>query len=226
MTFDGIVFDLDGTLIDSVHDVNANINLVLEGIGRRPLTTDETKGGIGHGAQALVEKALELTGDAGPAAVIDRCTREFLDLYVRNPVQLTPVFAGVIDVLERLKAEGFSLGVCTNKPEATTDAVLDGLGLSGYFHAVTCGDKVPHRKPDGRHVLLTMEMMGAGTAVMVGDSEADIAAARDAGIPVIAVAYGYRQCAADDLDSDVLIECFSDLPAALSRLRVPSRAAR
>ncbi len=226
MIFDGIVFDLDGTLIDSVHDMRANLNLVLEGIGRRPLTTDETKGGIGHGARVLVEKALEQTGIAGSAGEIDRCLREFLDLYARNPVQLTPVFPGVLDVLGRLRADGVGLGICTNKPEATTRAVLDGLSLSGYFQAVACGDKVPHRKPDGRHVLLTMEMMGARSAVMVGDSEADMAAARNACIPVIAVAYGYRHCPADDLDSDVLIDSFTDLPDALSRLVVPSRAAR
>ena len=141
-------------------------------------------------------------------------------------MQLTPVFPGVLDVLAQLKAEGLRLGICTNKPESTTGAVLDGLGLSGYFQAVTCGDTVPHRKPDGRHVLLTMEMMGARDAVMVGDSETDMAAGRDAGIPVIAVAYGYRHCAAEDLDSDILIESFSELPDALIRLRVPSRAAR
>ena len=226
MTFDAIVFDLDGTLIDSVHDVRANLNLVLQGMGRRPLTTDETKDSIGNGARVLVERTLELTGDAESADVIERCTREFLDLYVRNPVRLTPVFPGVLDVLARLEAEGLRLGICTNKPESTTGAVLDGLGLAGYFQAVTCGDKVPHRKPDGRHVLLTMEMMGARGAVMVGDSEADMAAARDAGIPVIAVAYGYRHCAAADLDSDILIEDFAELPAALSRLQAPSRAAR
>ena len=226
MTIDGIVFDLDGTLIDSVHDGRANLNLVLEGMGRRPLSIDETKDGIGHGPRVLIEKALELTEGPGSEDMIEQCIRDFLNLYVKNPVRLTTVFPGVLDVLALLKVEGLPLGICTNKPEATTGAVLDGLGLSGYFQAVACGDKVPHRKPDGRHVLLTMEMMGAGTAVMVGDSEADMAAGRDAGIPIIAVAYGYRHCAAEDLDSDVLIENFSDLPDALSRLRVPSRAAR
>mgnify|MGYP001192398513 FL=1 len=218
MAIDGIVFDLDGTLVDSVHDIRANLNLVLEGIRRRPLTTDETKRGIGHGARALVEKALNLTGDAGSADIIDRCTRDFLDLYKRNPVKMTPVFSGVPDVLGRLQEDGFVLGVCTNKPEDTTRAVLDGLGLSGYFQAVTCGDMVPHRKPDGRHVITTLEMMGTRTAVMVGDSEADMAAARDAGIQSIAVTYGYRHCPPEDLDSDLLIERFSDLPDALSRL--------
>ena len=226
MTFDAIVFDLDGTLIDSVHDVAANLNLVLEGMGRRPMSIDETKDAIGHGGRVLVEKALELTGDIVSADEIDRCTRDFLDNYVKNPVQLTPVFPGVLDVLAQLKADGLCLGLCTNKPEATTGAVLDELGLAGYFQAVTCGDNVPHRKPDGRHVLLTMEMMGAGTAVMVGDSETDMAAGRNAGIPVIAVTYGYRHCAAGDLDADVLIENFSTLPGAISRLHIPSKAPR
>ena len=217
MTIDGIVFDLDGTLVDSVHDVRANLNLVLEGIHRRPLTMDETKLGIGHGARILVEKALNLTGEAGSADITDRCTQDFLDLYVRNPIQLTPVFPDVPDVLGRLRERGFILGVCTNKPEVPTSAVLDGLGLSGYFQAVTCGDKVPHRKPDGRHVIMTLEMMGTRNAVMVGDSETDMAAARDAGIPSIAVTYGYRHCPPENLDTDLLIEKFSDLPDALSR---------
>ena len=207
-------------------DVRANLNIVLEEMGRRPLSIDETKDAIGYGGRVLVEKALKLTGDAGSADVIERCTRNFLDHYVRNPVQLTPLFPGVLDVLAQLKAEGVSLGICTNKPESTTRAVLDGMGLADYFQAVTCGDTVPHRKPDGRHVQLTMEMMGADTAVMVGDSETDMAAGRNAGIPVIAVAYGYRHCAAEDLDSDILIENFSGLPGALSSLQAPSRAAR
>mgnify|MGYP003321606448 CR=1 FL=1 len=96
--------------------------------------------------------------------------------------------------------------------------MLDGLGLSGYFQAVTCGDMVTHRKPDGRHVITTLDMMGTRAAVMVGDSEADITAARNANIQSIAVTYGYRHCPPEDLDSDVLIERFSDLPDALNRL--------
>ena len=184
MTFDGIVFDLDGTLIDSIHDARANLNLVLEGMGRRPLTLDETKSGVGNGAWVLVEKTLELTGP--PVPPTSRALHAgFPGPLRQNPVQLTPIFPGVLDVLAQLKAEGLRLGICTNKPESTTGAVLDGLGLAGYFQAVTCGDNVHHRKPDGRHVLLTMEMMGAGTAVMVGDSETDMAAGRNAGIPIV-----------------------------------------
>ena len=224
MTFDSVVFDLDGTLIDSVHDVRANLNRVLEGDARRPLTTDETKGAMGHGARALVTKALELTGEAGSTEEIGRRAQEFLDLYVGNPARLTPVYPGVTDVLGKLSSQGLGLGICTNKPETTTQAVLDALGLTGFFRAVTCGDKVPHRKPDGRHVLATMDMMGARAAAMVGDSETDMAAGRDAGIPVIAVGYGYRRCPADELDSDILIGEFADLPAALRRLQGgPSR---
>jgi phosphoglycolate phosphatase len=111
------------------------------------------------------------------------------------------------------------MGICTNKPRATTEPVLEALDLGKYFQAVCCGD-VPHRKPDPRHVFETLEAINSTTesAVFVGDSETDMAAARNARIPVIAVSFGYRNCTAEELDSDVLIHGYHDFMGALDEI--------
>ncbi len=115
---------------------------------------------------------------------------------------------------------GMRMGICTNKPVATTFPVLEALGLDNYFTTVTCGDAVPYPKPDGRHIHLTLEKMNAAadTCVMVGDSENDIRAAIDAGVPSVCVTFGYCHVPFEELGADELIGHFSDLPGALERI--------
>ena len=216
--FQALIFDLDGTLIDSAPDVRASINRVLAGMGRRELTLEESKDMVGWGGRVLAEKALAKTGEAGTPEDIDRALDGFLTTYANHPADNTVVFPGVIEALENLKAAGVRMGICTNKPTATTPPVLEALGLAQYFDVVSCGDAVPHKKPDGRHVHLVVEELGASveTVVMIGDSENDISAAIDAGVRSIAVTFGYAHMPPDELGADALIDHFNDLPRALA----------
>ncbi|HJN22764.1 MAG TPA: HAD-IA family hydrolase [Rhodospirillales bacterium] len=212
-----IVFDLDGTLIDSIPAVAAAVNRLLEEQGRRPLGVKETKTMVGWGAGITIEKAFEATG--APLAPIDlpEALERYLDFYLADPAGHTVVYPGVRQVLDKLVGKGTPMGICTNKPVKTTHPVLEALGLDRYFSAVACDD-VPHRKPDGRHLRLTLERMGAAgrLAAMVGDNETDMAAARDAGLFRIGVTWGYPHDPIKPLDADVVIDAFADLPGALS----------
>ena len=216
MSFDAIVFDLDGTLIDSVPDVRAAVNRLLASEGRRPISMEEAHAFVGNGARVLVDKALAATG-ARPDD-IDPLIERYIDFYRQYPADESIVYPGVAATLDALAASGVRMGICTNKPYALTGPVLEALGLGGYFSAFTGGDTVPHRKPDGRHVTLTLELMKAdgGHAAMVGDSETDIAAAKDAGLPVIAVTYGYCHEPIGALGADAVIDSFAELPQALT----------
>ncbi|NQV83522.1 MAG: phosphoglycolate phosphatase [Rhodospirillales bacterium] len=215
--FEALIFDLDGTLIDSAPDVCASVNRVLEADGRRALSPEETKEMIGWGGRVLLEKALALTGDAGTPEDIDRALEAFLVTYAEHPADHTTVFPGVIEALQHFKDAGFKMAICTNKPTATTPPVLTAMGLDGFFDVVTCGDAVPFSKPDGRHVLACAEQLGVApdTVVMVGDSENDIHAAVDAGVRSICVTFGYAHVPLDEIGADALIDHFDDLAQAL-----------
>ncbi len=124
------------------------------------------------------------------------------------------------EALETFKAAGVKMGICTNKPTATTSPVLKALGLDGYFDVVSCGDAVPHKKPDGRHVLQVIEELGAtvDTTAMVGDSENDIHAANNAGIGSVCVTFGYAHVPLEDIGADALIDHFRELPGILRKI--------
>jgi len=218
--FDAIVFDLDGTLIDSLPDIRAALNCALVEDGRREVSLAEAKAMIGEGAAALLDRALAATGEALSGDAFDRLLARYLEFYRQSPAELTVVYPGVFEVLERLRAEGLKMGICTNKPESMSHLALGALGMGHLFRAVVGGDTLDVRKPDGRHVVAVLDRMGAdpGSAVMVGDSQTDMRAARDAGLPVVAVAYGYSGVSPDELDADLLIDGFEGLPEALRRL--------
>jgi phosphoglycolate phosphatase len=219
MILSAIVFDLDGTLIDSVPDVRAAVNRVLNELGRPLLSLDDIKGMIGEGAQVMLKQVMEQTGGYTPGMEEEYLPR-FLATYKAHPADHTVVYPGVFDILDQLKAEGVTLGVCTNKPSTTTLPAMEALGLDKYFEAIVCADMVKHRKPDGRHVLNALERMGVEPkhAVMVGDSETDIAAAIDAGLPAVAVSYGYCHVPLNELPCDILIDSMADLPDALAKI--------
>ncbi|MBT3765565.1 MAG: phosphoglycolate phosphatase [Rhodospirillaceae bacterium] len=218
-SFKAIIFDLDGTLIDSVPDVRAAVNRVLDEIGRPSLSLEDITGMIGEGAQVMLKKVMEQTGGYTPDMEEEYLGR-FLETYKAHPADHTLVYPGVFNVLDQLKADGISLGLCTNKPSTTTLPAVAALDLEKYFEAIVCADMVKHRKPDGRHLLNILERMGADpkSAVMVGDSETDIAAAVDAGLPAIAVSYGYCHVPLDELPCDILIDNMSELPRALAEI--------
>lgn len=218
--FEALIFDLDGTLVDSAPDICNAANRALGANGRRELTLEEVKVLIGKGARELIKRALELTGAPGTEEKIDQIHQAFIATYADHPADNTTVFPGVIEALENLEADGVAMGLCTNKPTKTTPPVLDALGLTRFFKVVSCGDAVPHKKPDGRHVRLVVEELGATveTSVMVGDSENDIFAAIDAGVKSIAVTFGYAHAPAEELGANALIDHFDKLPEALLKI--------
>ena len=188
-----VLFDLDGTLVDSVHDVHLCLNAVLGNHGRGELSLATVTSLVGGGARIMVNEALELTGGKDSDSQEREIVDAFLSLYRDNPVRLSKFFPGGIELLEILRSNGTQLAVCTNKPRVTTDPVMAYFDIKKYFSLVRCGDEVPHQKPDGRHITDMMSEMGleARKVIMVGDSHNDICAAHAAGIRSIAVSYGY-----------------------------------
>jgi phosphoglycolate phosphatase len=216
-TRDAFIFDLDGTLVDSVPDLRAALNEVLRERGRRPLAADEVRRMVGDGVPALVERGLAATGDTQEFAAAEA---RFLALYEAAPAALTRAYPGVPETLARLVAGGARLAVCTNKPQKATIGVLEGVGIAGYFTAVLGGDAVPFKKPDPRHLLAALGALGArpDEAAMIGDNENDYAAARAAGIPILLIRYGYLRAAPESLAPDAWLDRFDEVQQAVAQL--------
>lgn len=219
--FKAIVFDLDGTLIDSAPDLRLASNHLLAENGRSPLTVEQVIKMIGDGVPRLVERAFQATGDGVSGTDLVAHVERFLNFYEGHAADLSRPFPGALAAVAHLHGQGCVLGVCTNKPHAPAVAILDALGLGGYIHTVLGGDSLDGiRKPDPRHLLATIERLGVtpGEAVMVGDNENDVAVAQAAGVPVIAVTFGYARGVPEDLGADLLIDHFDELADALGRL--------
>jgi phosphoglycolate phosphatase len=183
-----VAFDLDGTLADTRADIVASANAVLEQLGRPPRPEAEVASFVGEGARRLIERVL---GDADPAIVEDGF-RRFLVHYGRHLLDTTRLYPGVADALAAIAAQGAVLTVCTNKPEAMSRTILEGLGIAALFRDVVGGDTLPTRKPDPAGLLLLCERAGVAPAdtLLVGDSGIDLRAARAAGVGFCGVAWG------------------------------------
>jgi phosphoglycolate phosphatase len=218
-----LVFDLDGTLVDSLPDLRAALNHMLRGLKRQELSSDEVRRMIGDGTHALVGRALRATGNV---VDIDSAHQRFLEFYQATLTRLTKPYPGVAETLGLLRESGARLGICTNKQQACTNAVLDGLGIAKYFDAIFGGDIVPHRKPDGRHLLAVLEQLNAspGESVMIGDSENDYATARSIGASVILMRYGYLRVPPGTLAPNAWLDRFADLPQTIDNLFSGARA--
>lgn len=184
-----IVFDLDGTLIDSVPDLLASCNRLMAERGLAAFTRAEVTSMVGDGAPALVGKLMAARGQAAGPRDLDA----FLADYMAHPAAATRPYPGVIAALDRLAADGWRMAVCTNKPAVAARGLLGALGLFDRFASVCGGDSFPVRKPDPGQLLATLAAAGgnAGAAVMVGDHHNDVAAAAGAGVPCIFAAWGY-----------------------------------
>lgn len=220
-----LVFDLDGTLIDSAPDLHAAVNQLLVSEGRRNLELREVVGMIGDGVPTLVRRAYEATG-ALPDDMEGR-VRQYHALYGAAMTQRTVPYPGVARTLAALAEAEHRLAVCTNKPQAAAVTILEALGLAGFFAAIVGGDTLPVRKPDAGHLLGTLRLLRAepDAAVMIGDSRNDVAVARNAGVRAIAVSYGYSDLAATDLGADLVVDTFAAIPDALEGLARMERPA-
>jgi phosphoglycolate phosphatase len=214
-----VVFDLDGTLVDSAADLAAAVNAVLAERGRPRLDLRQVRSFIGDGAHRLIERALAATGSAG-ADERDAALGRFLDIYGSTATATTRPFPGTVEVLQALRSRGFRLGLCTNMPMAATRAILRGLDLAEYFAVVSGGDSLPVRKPDPRHLLDVLSALAAdpNEAAMVGDNEHDAAMAQAAGVRCVLVAWGYARRPIETLGVDATIREFGELSGTLEAL--------
>ena len=188
-----IIFDLDGTLVDSAPDMCAAINRVLRVRGLGRIDTDQARGFIGDGIEAFVDRAWAAAGGRLRGPERRSAVSAFIADYSGAPADRTRVYPGVARTLEALEARGHVLAVCTNKHQAIAERILSEFGLAARFRCVLGGDRVAARKPAPAHLRQVLETLGAGSrdAVMVGDSMHDADMARAAGVRCILVTYGY-----------------------------------
>lgn len=216
-----LVFDLDGTLVSSMDDLAATLNAVLVKAGHTAVPPKSVRTMVGHGAKVLLQRGLEANGVAWTEESLAPLYQQFLDHYEANIAVHTRPFPGVVQALETFRAEGWKLAVCTNKVERLTLPLMDALDLTRHFDAVVGGDTFAKPKPDATPVLGAIARAGgqAEGSIMVGNSVTDISAARAAGIPVVAVDFGYTPVPVTELGPDIVISHFDDLKGAVSAIR-------
>jgi len=218
--FDTVVFDLDGTLVDSEPDLRAAMNLLLDDLGRRHVSRAEVVMMIGDGIPKLVERALAATGgpvEGDPSGPVDI----YSAYYAKAPGDLSTMFDGVPELLAQLQATGARVGICTNKPEKPAWDILKLFKVDHYIGAVIGGDTVPGvRKPNPGHLQAVLDALGSTPerAVMVGDNANDIDTAKALNVPAIAVSFGYAHGAIENLNTDVVIGHFNEFWDAVDGL--------
>jgi phosphoglycolate phosphatase len=215
-----IVFDLDGTLVDTAPDLIGSLNTILTREGMGPLPLSSARNMIGGGARKLLERGLEAEGRTVTVAEMDRLVEDFIAHYADHIADHSRPFEGLEIALDRLSAAGCMLAVCTNKREWLSKRLLDKLGLSDRFAAVCGADTFGVAKPDP--VILRQTVVRAGgqisSTIMVGDAGTDVGVARRAGVPVIGVTFGYTEVPIVELNPDVVISHMRELPGAVSGL--------
>jgi phosphoglycolate phosphatase len=215
-----IVFDLDGTLVDTAPDLISALNFVLDREGLPPVPLHSARNLIGGGARKLIERGLESEGRAMTVSDIDRMTAEFIDHYAENIAVASRPFEGLERALDDLTAGGCRLAVCTNKLEWLSKRLLDQLALSPRFAAICGADTFGVSKPDPAILKQTVARAGGelSSTIMVGDAGTDIGVARRAGVPVIGVSFGYTEVPIAELKPDRLIHHMRDLPGVVGEL--------
>lgn len=215
-----IVFDLDGTLVDTAPDLVGATNRVLGTFGAAPLPATLLRPWISHGARRMIVEAAVLRRIPMTEAETDRALERFLEHYIANIARESRPFPYAVEALDRLRRRGATLAVCTNKRESWSRLLLDELAMSDRFAAIAGRDTFPVCKPDPGHLTGAIALAGGdpAQAVMVGDSGVDIATARAASIPVIGVSFGYTETPVEDLGPDAVVAHFDQLEAAIDRV--------
>lgn len=215
-----IVFDLDGTLVDTAPDLTGALNAVMRATGRSEVPLDDVRHMVGRGARYLIERAMEATGEPASADAITDLMKHFLVHYDANIAVQSRPFEHAEMVVNRFAGQGHKLGICTNKPEALSLKLMNELKLRALFPVILGADSRPYRKPDPRHLLDTISALGGNpaSAVLVGDSETDVKTARAANVPVVVVSFGYTEIPPRDLGADAVIDHFDALEQALNSL--------
>ncbi|MFN3892719.1 MAG: HAD-IA family hydrolase [Beijerinckiaceae bacterium] len=223
-----LVLDLDGTIADTAGDLVGTLNIVLADEGLPPISLEEGRAMVGAGARALIERGFAASGAPLDAAKLEALFHKFLAIYEGRIAEESRLFDGLRASLERFAEAGWKLAVCTNKIESASVKLLEALGVADMFVAI-CGQDThidngkPVSKPDARALLMTIARAGGDktTTVMVGDSKTDILTAKNAGVPVVAVDFGYTDVHVSAFDPDVVISHFDDLWGAVARIMNP-----
>jgi phosphoglycolate phosphatase len=212
-----VVFDLDGTLVDTAPDLVATLNVIFAREDLPPVAYEAARNMVGGGARSMIERGLAAEGRKLAVAEVDRLVRDFIDHYAAHIADRSRPFAGLAAALDQLAAGGCRFAVCTNKLEWLSVRLLDALGLSARFVAICGSDTFGVQKPNPELLRRTIARAGGriDAAVMVGDSISDIATARAAGTPVVAVDYGYTETPVGELGPDRVIGALRDLPNAV-----------
>jgi phosphoglycolate phosphatase len=215
-----IAFDLDGTLVDTAPDLIGTLNVLLKDEGLPALPVDEARPFIGRGARWLIERGFEAAGQHLHPARVQPLFDRFIAHYLEHIADESRPFPGCEAALDALKAAGARLCVCTNKRTDLSVALLEAVGLADRFEAVVGADSAPAIKPDPRHLQAAIDAVGGrmDRAILVGDAATDAGAARAAKAGLILVSFGYTEIPAADLNPDVLIHSFDELPDACMRL--------
>lgn len=216
-----LVFDLDGTLVDTAPDLIHATNHVLRAEGVEPMPGEALRPWISYGARRLIEVGLSARGANRSTSEVDRMLDGFLAYYEANIAVESRPFDGLIDVLDAAARQGARLAVCTNKREHLSRQLLGELGMDRRFAAIAGRDTFPVCKPHPDHLTGAIRLAGGDPtrAVMVGDSDVDVATAKAAGIPVIAVTFGYTSIPIGELDADAVIDHYDAFIPALAKLQ-------
>ncbi|SFC49412.1 phosphoglycolate phosphatase [Tropicimonas isoalkanivorans] len=220
-----IVFDLDGTLIDSAPDIQAVSASILQKLGKPPLTLEEVRSFVGEGAKVLVSRMMAARGIEETPDAHAKIYGDFLAEY-QFAVDKAVFYPGVVDAFAVLKASGHKLGLCTNKPQEPARAVLRHMGMEPVFDAVISGGMIDSHKPEPDMLLRTIEDLGGGATLYVGDSETDAETARRAGVPFALYTEGYRKSPVEDLPHDWLFDHFDRLQEIVKEAQARQTAAQ
>jgi len=215
-----IAFDLDGTLVDTAPDLIGTLNDLLVAEGVRPFPLDEARPFIGKGARWLIQRGFAEAGAPLDEARVPALFDRFIARYLERIADESRPSPGCVAALDALKAAGAKLCVCTNKLTGLSASLLDALGLADRFEVIVGADAAPAIKPDPRHLAAAVDAVGGAMqrTIMVGDAATDAGAARAAGAGLILVSFGYTEVPAAELDPDILIHHFDELPKACERL--------
>ena len=220
MTPPTLVFDLDGTLVDTAPDLVRALNAVVTEEGLPPVELDDALTMVGRGGRVLIQRAFAADGRQVEGPELERLFKAFTDHYAAHVAEGSRAFPGVEAALDRFAAAGWLLAVCTNKAHPLVKPLMDALGLAPRFGAMVGQGALPWQKPDERVFNETVRLAGgtAGRAIMVGDSQTDIETARAAGVPVVAVTFGYTPVPIAEFAPDRLIDHFDQLWDAVASL--------
>ena len=214
-----LIFDLDGTLIDSKKDLAISTNAVRAQFGMEPLDEAVIGSYVGNGAAALVRRAM---GPGTPEPVIEHALKKFLSFYRTHALEHTHLYPGMREAVTELAAAGHTLGVLTNKPGRISVDIIKALGLANVFLHIYGGDVLPAKKPDPVGILTLMREAGshAPETIMIGDSSVDVQTARNAKVRSCGVLWGFQPESFTEFPPDLTVACPHELPPAIARLQV------